>query len=98
MVVRAVLGLAALAAAACASGCGGGPTAAWVASEVYVVDDSLSCMTATDPSGARTLEVCRDTDGRVTCRLGDGDAPAGSDGDCRAAERAVRAWETSAGS
>jgi hypothetical protein len=98
MVVRgALLGVAAVAGASVLAACGGGRTAAWIASEIYVVDDSLSCMTATDPTGARTLEVCRDTDGRVTCRPGDGAQPA-TEADCRAAVRAVSAWETSAGS
>lgn len=88
---------AAIAVAAIATSCGDRHGVDWVASEVYVVDDRSSCMTVTDRDGGREVGVCRDNQGRVTCRIGPERAAVISGRDCDAAVRAVRNWEESGG-
>ena len=97
MVRGGALAGAAIAVAAFVTACGGRPASDWVASEVYVVDDRLSCMTVTEKEDGREIGVCRDTEGRVSCRLTPGGPLVTRGSDCDAAIRAVRAWEASYG-
>jgi hypothetical protein len=82
-----------VAVAMAVSGCGSSTSEDWVASEVYVVDDRAACMEVTDRNQGRTLSVCRDDSGLVTCRHDGDPALAATRSDCHAAIRAVENWE-----
>jgi hypothetical protein len=86
-----------LAVMAAVAGCGSSASGDWVASEVYVVDDRSACMEVTDRRAGRTLSVCRDDEGVVTCRTGEDGADAATRADCDAAIRAVESWEEAGG-